>query len=312
MAATITGISQVDSLIQQGVNGLPQFISALDNNLQAQYDKTIYGDVTAIDGGGAFVSKNPNYQIQLVKNTTPNIAVIGNTPTDFEFSFNNEYVSLFDTLGDVIKSGGKEGWFGTGVDLLVGAGLGFGLNTIASSLQIWKGTSPLDFTIPITFRAYSDPVTEVINPVRALIQMGSPARLQLGGAGTALGAIRSPGPSMGDILASAVTGGGSGWDLVKNGGFGTNFLKSLRNGITLFYGQKIVIPGLVITSLHVKFLNRAHRGTGLPVACDVSIGLKTIYAYAQDEMLAMFYGTNFKGATASTQTSSAVTRGTGG
>ena len=304
-----TTISQIDNVIQQQQQQSPQSglaygIQQLESFTQAVYPTTTYGDSTQIAGDKAWVSSNPNYVVKLLKNSMVPISVVGNSPADFEMSFTNEYGSLFDSLSSLVSSGGAEGWFGQAVDAAAdaatGAAFGLGFGTLFSSIQVWKGSSPLDFTIPITFRAYSDPMVEVINPVRSIIIMSSPARSQAPGA-NALGIIRSPGPSFGDLSAQYVS------TLLNQ----QNFLMSLPNAITLFFGKKIVIPGLLVTSLHIKFSNRAHRKTGLPIACDVNIGLRTVYAFTQDEILALFFG-NFAQSTPSTRNTSAIVQGTGG
>jgi hypothetical protein len=212
-----------------------------------------------------------------VQNTSSlgNSTVIANAPSDFELSLQNNYTSLMDiistTLGSALMpTDGKLAALATGAGIASGYG-----QPIAASVQVWTGITPLSFTLPLSFRAYKDPKTEVIDPLRTLLKMSSPAKV----AGGAF--MRAPGPNLWNILEG-----------LKGSAQGAAFLLNLPNAITMYFGRNIVVPGLVVDNIAVKMYNRAERKSGLPIACEVTVGLRTIVAYSGDDVLAAFYSNN--------------------
>lgn len=260
------------------LGSIPQSVRDVMNQPSlANRSQTAWGDNLLVPGSKAYVTSNSKYRVILVQNTSSmgNSTVIANAPSDFELSLQNNYTSLMDiistTLGSALMpTDGKLAALATGAGIASGYG-----QPIAASVQVWTGITPLSFTLPLSFRAYKDPKTEVIDPLRTLLKMSSPAKV----AGGAF--MRAPGPNLWNILEG-----------LKGSAQGAAFLLDLPNAITMYFGRNIVVPGLVVDNIAVKMYNRAERKSGLPIACEVTVGLRTIVAYSGDDVLAAFYSNN--------------------
>jgi hypothetical protein len=233
---------------------------------------------TATNSG--IITTNPNYQITLTQNGT-NLMVVGNAPQDFELNLHNNYVDLLTLLNPLLGGGGTGGALlsaaKTTADVVTNVATltGTSLSRIAT-VQIWTGTTPLSFTIPISFRAFSSPLNDVIQPLLTLIQMGSPTD---GGGGLGTAILNSPGPSLVD-MGKAITANPSGTV--------SSWLSGLNKAITMQMGSNMVVPGLVIEGLHIKWGMRADRATGLPVAAEATVSFKTVVSFSQQDVLGMF------------------------
>jgi hypothetical protein len=246
------------------------------------------------------LTSNTNYQVTLSQKGGD--TVVGNSPQDFEFSLLNEYTSLLTLVGQV-SSDIPLGNIASAV--VKGAVMGatiFGVGApIAASVQVWTGTNPMEFTLPISFRAYSDPQKDVINPLRTLIQMASPTRIMSA-------FMQAPGPTLADAGINLANVGSVLSNNSKSGSTGSSFLTNLNKGITMQIGTGIIVPGLVITGLNIKVANRAYRKNGLPTFAEATVSLRTFVSYCQDDVLGMFYE---KSSTTASSSSSGSAAGTG-
>jgi hypothetical protein len=285
--ATATAVAQADQQLslqtQQNIYAQNAQISDI---LDANGSTATYYNDPLLQGSMLVgnLTPNRNYRTTLAQKGT-NLSVTGNSPQDFDLQLQNDYVDLFTAFSGNM---GPVGLGGVASNIALGAinaatVFGYGMATLAT-VQVWKGTHPLDFTLPLSIRAYSDPRTDVIDPLRALIQMASPSPAAAGAF------LKSPGPTIADMVKAVggqfMGGGASGFTI---GGA----LANLNNAITMFFGTGVVVPGLIITGLHVKLSNRAERKTGLPIAAEATVSLRTCIAYSRDEVLAMFYGAGF-------------------
>jgi hypothetical protein len=253
---------------------------------------TTADSVTSSTSG--FLTDNQNYRVKLLQKGGK--TVIGNAPQDFELQLQNNYDNLLTQLSNMSGAlpSSASGLSGLAKAVETGANvvatgavaLGYG-QAVAATAQVWTGTSPLEFTLPISFRAYDNPSKDVIEPLRDLIAMASPEGVAAW--------LKSPGPTMLEMLEAAKNS-------ITNG---SSFLTGLNNAITMYFGKNIVVPGLVITGLNVKIYNRAERKTGLPIAAEATVSLRTVVAYSKQNVLAMFYGNAYGDTTFSTDTSAA-------
>lgn len=196
----------------------------------------------------------------------------------------NSYVDVLQVVE--LSAGGASSLFGSGVKDAFNAFTGISAFTgstfnRAASIQVWIGTVPLDFTLPLSFRAYRDPLTEVMQPLVNIIQMASPKDAGVGVLGDKLS---SPGPSPWDLL-----------NAYKNGGLGVTsyqMLLSLDKAITMQIGRYTQVPGLIITGLSVKFGTRADRKSGLPIAAEATLNMKTVVSFSQQDVLSIFGNLN--------------------
>ena len=87
---------------------------------------------------------------------------------DIQLSLSNDYGALFDSSND--NPLGKIAQLGTGRSLVVQE----------ASRQIWKGASGGSFSFELTFIAHKDPRTEVVDKIKQLYKLATPAKKQSG------------------------------------------------------------------------------------------------------------------------------------
>jgi hypothetical protein len=309
----MANVTQLDTLIKSAPtassstgmrswlpSGLESVLQSAEKSLPSGTE-TMYGDDLTFSGSGAYVTKNPNYRVVLVQNgasgglsnftLAPSVGeniVVANSPTDFSLSLTNNYIDLTTVLSSMFSGGlSPAAQAADAMTKLAGAGLAAGVGMpLLASMQIWSGTGPLEFELPLSFRAYKNPKTEVIDPVRKLIQMASPRK-----AGPVL---TSPGPNIMDMGGSKIvdamkSASPSGLISAVSGIFTASFLTNLPRAITMYFGKGIVVPGLLIKGVNIKMMNRADRKSGLPIACEATLSLCTVVAFSGDDILAMFY-----------------------
>lgn len=286
MAATDTTISGTDAqLASQGWDVASTGVSNTWSSISNAFGNPASLLTGTMQSGN--LTTNPNYQVTLTQNGT-NLTVIGNAPQDFDFNLTNEYTSLMQLAGTFgVGTASVSNTAGNILKGSIGVATALGVGQAkAGTVQVWNGTSPLEFTLPISFRAYSDPLADVINPLRMLIQMASPT--------STVGFLMSPGPSLADAFGSAFKSVASSIESLLGGTANTNsgasFLSGLNKAITLRFGSGIVVPGLIITGLHVKMGSRAARGSGLPISAEATVSLRTFMVFSQNDVLNMFYG----------------------
>lgn len=210
------------------------------------------------------------YQMIITQVGNNDKTVVANAPLEFDLTVQNNFVDL-STLFEATPA------FGTASSSRSASSAGFLAATASvynqarvATFQIWGGTTPMQFPVQLTFKAYSDPMKDVINPVRNLLWMASPD-----GQNTFL---NSPGPSLVDAF-KAISGNG-------------NFFTSLNKSIIVRQGR-FVLAGLVIEALQLKISPRAERRTGLPMAIEAMLTFKTVTSYSRQELFSAFYGSNF-------------------
>ena len=300
--ATALATSQADQAILALRNGQPQpvFSPPLTSSSITQ----VTNDNLDVATNSQYISQNPNYRVSLTQNASSTnadkgqLTVVGNTPADFEFSLTNNYTTLLDFASQFGFTGGNAvgGLVGAGLNLAIGGLLASGSAATVGSLQVWTGTQPLEFTLPLSFRAFSNPAVDVIQPIVNIIKMASPVK-SLGGA-----FLSAPGPSLLDMtgtgIASVFNSVSAFSDAFTNLNKNNKMLatkanlQDIPNAITMRFGRSIIVPGLVITGLTVKMANRAERKTGLPIACEANLSMRTCMDYGQQDVLQMFFGTN--------------------
>jgi hypothetical protein len=288
----ITNVSLIDGVLaaNAGAAGLqpvqPQSSSSLGTNIS---------NLAPINNSPT-VTTNPNYRIMLQQNGT-NLLVIGNAPQDFEMQLHNEFIDIMHLIDPGIGNSGNIGTlFEGGVKTVKSITAIQGVSLArALSLQVWASTAPMEFTVPLSFRAIKDPLADVMQPLITLIQMGSPLD---GGTGGGAALLNSPAPSPKDIYAA-----------LQSGSTSFQMLKGLNKAITMFMGQNIIVPGLVMTGLGIKMGTRAHRATSLPMAVEVTVSLRGVVSYSQQDILSMFNLSNKVASLISqtTQTTTATT-----
>lgn len=246
--------------------------------------------------GKGSLAKNPNYWVALrtsvntASGTSP-IAIVGNTPETFSIALENEWESLVSSL------------FGQSSGIAGGAlkFAGFAYLPQIFTTQIWKGTSPLEFSIPFQFNAHTDALKEVVQPIRDLIRISSPYRTD--NTENTTNAINS----IGSFLFSGTPGSVDSSSLVNNinaklfnpgtaGGvlhapgptFQETFEGKGQSAIELIVGQAMYFPSVVIRSLTIEWDAR-YTPEGYPIAALATVGVRTAYTLDRSQYLAAIF-----------------------
>jgi len=158
--------------------------------------------------------QNTSYQVLLVQhNKKQPLIVLGSVPEEFQLS---QDVGWKAPWGAGIAGSGLVG------DLL--AATGNRLVTQVMTMQVWQGENDsLSFTVVFEFNTWKDPVADIVDPIKALMQMSMPGL----GAG---GFLTSPGPVLtaagvknltqtvgGKIIGAGQAISAAGANAIKNG-----------------------------------------------------------------------------------------------
>lgn len=250
--------------------GVSSFFKYTDNDTS---EKTRWGNLP----------DNPNYWVRIYQLGT-GYDVVANSPQDFEFAYSNEWADM-----STIASGGLLSGFGGRVARL-GKFFGSYTQSRLTNIQVWTGTKPLEFSLPLIFKAHSDPVKEVVEPVRDLVKMATPGglfagtedssrqqksmldHLGMGGAGSTF--LRSPGPNLVESVKALLAG-----HMMPN------------YAIYMRLGRRVTYPGLVITEIRGKWGNRFTR-EGWPISAELTVGFRTFTTWTRAEIAnSLFSGT---------------------
>lgn len=242
-------------------NGLLKFLTGFDSSTFGANNVPIN-----FDGLGTHVPPNPNYRVLIIKNSSPPMRVIGNCPAEFEIGYQNEWQDLA-TVAERIGLGGGASRLATALAAFASA-TGNASQSRAGTFQIWIGTRPLQFSLPLQLNAISNPQTEIIDPIKTIFAMAAP-EAQAGAF------LKSPGPSLVDAGLAIEKGEG--------------FFQSLNNGISIFLGRGFTLHGLVIDSIRLRAATRSVN-TGQLIHAEVIIEFKTAATYSRDDMLRSFFG----------------------
>lgn len=214
--------------------------------------------------------RNPNYFIRIFQQTT-NLDVVANSPADFSFAFQNDWVSVASVFGNSV---------GSLVNSKTRNNLDLMRETLKStgnyvqprftSIQVWTGTHPLEFTLKLFFKASTDAEKQVVEPVRKLTQMGAPDTFEYGGLAGNM-ALQSPGPNMWNIGKALASG-----SLMPD------------YAIYLRLGRRVVIPGLVITQLQGRW-DAFYTSDGWPISAEVDVTFRTFMTFSRKELSQMLF-----------------------
>lgn len=148
---------------------------------------------------GPAVSRIPegwsdDYAAQIVCNDL-GIKMIAQLPDTWQFDISSEYSAPY-----------AEG-LTEGVPSMLAPGLkaaGISLTTQVLTAQLWKGSSEINFTLPLVFQAENDPDREIMKPLLELMYLTLPRDSQGGG-----GMLSAPGPHF-DLVDTSPEGLNSG------------------------------------------------------------------------------------------------------
>ncbi len=242
---------------------------------------------SAISGNVVY---NPNYRVTLVQqageNNNPKIIVVANCPESIGIRIQSEWESMASTVMGLLPNVAQAA---AGLTLNVG---GIAILPQFLTAQLWRGTSPLEFEIPLYFNAYNDALVDVVTPVRDLIRMISPYRTATTLASilgtTANAAINTGGNLAGASgFISAITS--DNFILHAPGPTPKEFMSgSTANQISLWIGRALFLPSVVLTSLQIEW-NSRYTTAGYPISAVCNVGIRSHFTYARDDYLAFVF-----------------------
>ena len=221
-------------------------------------------------------------------------AILARLPESFKLDVKSDWEPL---------TSGISGMAFKAADLGAQALLGYTLKSQILSSQYWTGNSPIDFSLPLQFKAFYNASKEVMNPIKDLMKSTLPTR----GANNFL---RPPGPnimatSFQNVLKAGVTVGKAAVnaaghlaigdvnglkdaiasDLGKAGDQLGNLSSSSFEGtnIQLTIGKFFHINNLIITDVSGDFKSIMSTDN-TPMSGECTISFRTLYAFTANDL----------------------------
>lgn len=256
---------------------------------------------------------NPNYKV-VIHCGDQNITIEADLPESFSFDVAAQYEAPFSAgLNNAVSQN-------LGSALRVG---GLSLTNQAMTAQIWQGTTDIRFTVPLVFQTESDPLRDVIVPIRELLRLTMPREEEEGGL------LESPGPrwdpekiaqilrdpvisstlssSFGSIKSSAsstikqvIEGGGdivetlqaasSAVNPIKTGANATSkilsrmVINAIKNKISLKLGQYLYFDSVVITDVQQIANVQPVYPSGIFQRSEVNVSFNTFTTLTQRDI----------------------------
>ena len=135
------------------------------------------------------VARSPDYTVSLVC-TELDIYINADMPDTFMFDIGSEYSApwaegLNDSMAAPVSAFVKSA--------------GISMTTQALTAQLWRGSSEINFTLPLIFQAEKDEDVEVLKPLMELMYLTLPREAESGGM------LSAPGPSFDLVNLNAST-----------------------------------------------------------------------------------------------------------
>lgn len=133
--------------------------------------------------------KNPNYFVHITCDSL-GLEILADLPEEFTTAVGSEYESLLPS--HLSNYFGRYAAAFEATSKVVG-----GTSSLSQALsqQIWVNSSPIELTLSLQFDAQSDPLKEVVYPMRALEMLVMPTKKG--------GILYSPGPNRGALLGGS-------------------------------------------------------------------------------------------------------------
>lgn len=180
--------------------------------------------------------------------------------------------------------------------------------------QLWQGSAIPSFSFTLELETDSNPITDIKLPIMNLLRMVTPSVGEDG-------LLKSPGPSVDDLLSIVGAAFGSSVDAVINTITGsdnsqigktsnsseavvtskeqsssmTNKMiglngesSMLRNQISISIGRYLYFPSVVITDVQTSFKNMIEAATGFPLSATVQVSFKPLFMPTQEDLATMF------------------------
>lgn len=244
---------------------------------------------------------NTDYMVRIVmsettSSKTPAVIVHAPMPAEFMFDSTSTYQAPF-----------AQGLFGNGALASLARVGGLALTSQALTAQIWQGSNETQLGVELEFQAESDPLTEVRDPILALLKLATPSMAP------GSGMLLSPGPQLnlelaGQIASEAASqlkqtvigavsiftdpsnsttdGSSKPTTAIKNGGLGQGkaWKDKIRNVITIQIGNYAYFDSVVITDVQKTYTSQIDPISGWPMHARVSVKFKPLFLLLQDDL----------------------------
>lgn len=176
-------------------------------------------------------------------------------PENFSVNLNIDWAAQYANVvqDSIDKIGGKTGQLAGYATKLVPV-FGHSTQTKIMTAQIWQGTSGLELSVPFIFKANTSTDSEVISPIKQLMQVALPSVSKLG----TLVAPFSP--------LDAVQSG-------DNGGV----------TIDITFGEFFRLPSCVITSISQSY-DSIFDYRGNPISAKVDVQVRSYYVITREDI----------------------------
>ena len=219
-----------------------------------------------------------NYQIQIWSNKFP-VALKGNLPESFQIGlgatwdqpFNKSFADLAQNSSLTKLSnmgiGGIASKFGmSGIDVASKA-TGFSSLSKWLSVSVWMEGTNMTITLPMTFKAFNDPVADVTDKIVQLMSMTAPSTL-------AGGMLQAPGPTIKGVTSQDSFGGAFDGEV-----------------ITVQLGNFMRLCPVIITDVSTE-VDCRFDAAGNAISATVNVTVATPLVTTREDVIAIFLRNN--------------------
>jgi len=219
---------------------------------------------------------NPNYQVIIHRPESqdlPEIKIFGNLPESFSFGVTANYEARLPSVFNAAEIAGAInpalGNLARGAEVFSRVSRVFQL----ASHQVWTGSSPISFSIPMLFDAVEDAEKDVVLPIKQLMSLTLPFRGDTGALNDVTGGkldqylLKPPGP------------------VISNPDYGR---------VSMQIGNMNYYHSVLINDVNVTFDTRMTKN-GAPISASVDVAVTTVNTPTQDDIEKFFMSTDKEG-----------------
>lgn len=221
--------------------------------------------------------ENPNYQVIINRpqeQDLPDVTIKANLPESFSFGVTASYETRLPS--NIIEAAGNAGGLlQAGASIARSAEVFTRVNRIfqLASHQVWSGSSPISFSLPLLFDAVEDAEIDVVLPIKQLMSLALPFRGDTGALNDVSGGkldnylLKPPGP------------------VISNPNYGR---------VSMQIGNMNYFHSVLITDVNVTFDTRMTKN-GAPISASADVSVVTVNTPTQDDIDKFFMSTDKDG-----------------
>lgn len=236
----------------------------------------------------------PNYKIVITSLNNAGLPLESNMPASWQVGVHASWDQPFskpmaDMVGDSSVSGGL-GKFGASAARFSSAATGVSTTTQFLTTSVWQNGSTMSLEIPMTFRAFNDPVKDVTDKIVQLMSMCAP------GVNPTTQTLQAPGPTLAKsalTTTGAYSGAGAALSSGISAALGAVGLSSYKGDIiSVAIGSFMYFPSVIITGVSAEIHNMFDIN-GNPLAATVNVSIETPVVVTKDDFKTYFPKTNY-------------------